>query len=67
MVVSSSLLTAGVARSGSVDGQNATQLVAFHARATNAISIDWKTVARRTFRRQQCAVLGEAWCGGRAH
>jgi hypothetical protein len=70
IVVSSSLLTAGVASSSSIDGKNAAQQVALHARATNATnatSIDWKMIARRTFRRQQCAILGEDWCGGRAH
>ena len=70
IVVSSSLLTAGVAGSSSIDGKNASQQVALHTRTTNAanaILVDWKMIARRTFRRQQCAILGEDWCGGRAH
>jgi hypothetical protein len=62
IVVSSSLLSAGVARS--------TQPVAFLvpvSNTTSATALDWKMIARRTFRRQQCAILGEDWCGGRAH
>src|ERR1700722_12254732 len=50
IVVSSSLLTAGVAGSSSIDGKNASQQVALHTRttnATNAILVDWKMIVRR--------------------